>query len=324
VIGNHFPTHKTVGAVEDYSMLQTAAIEGDYELSIIIVSWNVQEYLRRCLNSLRADVEPGLKHEIIVVDNHSSDHTIAMLTRDFPEVRLIHNRDNLGFARANNQGIESSRGKFVMLLNPDTEVKKGCISTLISFLQSHDKAGVVGPQLLNMDGTLQASGLNFPSFANSLLGYFRLKGEVTGAYFVHTDQPAMVNALVGACLLVRREVIDQVGGLDEDYFMYVEEADWCYRIQNRGWHIYYVPEAQVCHRKGGSARHVPLETYVRLRESRILFLLKHKGRTQAILLGLGYTINAFLKFLLAEKPNKSIYHQAFLRFLGLSKQLMTG
>jgi GT2 family glycosyltransferase len=247
-----------------------------------------------------------------------------MLARDFPEVKLIHNKDNLGFARANNQGIKISQGKFVLLLNPDTEVKKGCISTLISFLQSHDKVGVVGPKLLNSDGTLQASGLNFPSLANSLLGYFRVKRRVTGAYFVHASQPIMVNALVGACLLVRREVIDQVGGLDGDYFMYVEEADWCYRIQNWGWHIYYVPEALVYHRKGGSAKHVPLETYVRLRESRILFLLKHRGRMQAILLGLGYTINALLKSLLAEKPKRRAYHQAFLRFVGSLKQLIRG
>jgi GT2 family glycosyltransferase len=304
-------------------MLQTAT-EGDYELSIIIVSWNVQEYLHRCLNSLRAEVAPGLRHEIIVVDNNSSDHTTAMLTRDFPKVTLIRNEDNLGFARANNQGIEISRGKFVMLLNPDTEVKKGCISTLISFLQSHDRVGVVGPKLLNLDGTTQAAGVNFPSLANSLLGYFRLKREVTGTYFIHANQPIMVNALVGACLLVRREVIEQVGGFDENYFMYVEEADWCYRVQNRGWQICYVPEAQVYHRKGGSAKHVPLETYIRLREGRILFLLKHKGRAQAILLGLGYTINAFLRSLLAEKPNRSTYHRALLQFLGLLKQLITG
>lgn len=294
------------------------------DLSIIIVSWNVQEYLRQCLNSLRADVDQNLKYEIIVVDNNSTDNTIAILARDFPKVKLIHNKDNLGFARANNQGIKISRGKFVLLLNPDTEVKKGCINTLISFLQGHDKVGVVGPKLLNLDGTLQASGLNFPSLANSLLGYFRLKREVTGAYFVHANQPVMVNALVGACLLVRREVISQVGELDGDFFMYVEEADWCYRIRNRGWHIYYIPEAQVYHRKGGSARHVPLETYVRLRESRILFLLKHRGRMQAILLGLGYTINAFLKSLSAEKPNRSTYHRALLQFLGLLKQLIRG
>ena len=293
-------------------------------LSIVIVSWNVQEYLRQCLNSLRADVDQNLKYEIIVVDNNSTDNTIDMLACDFPEVKLIRNEDNLGFAKANNQGIQISRGQFVLLLNPDTKVKKGCIGTLISFLQSHDKVGLVGPKLLNLDGTLQASGLNFPSLANSLLGYFRLKREVTGAYFVHADQPVMVNALVGACLLVKREVIDQVGGLDGDYFMYVEEADWCYRIQNRGWHVYYVPEAQVYHRKGGSARHVPLETYVQLRESRILFLLKHRSRVQAILLGLGYTINAFLKSLLAEKPNRSTYHQAFLRFLSLLRSLIRG
>jgi GT2 family glycosyltransferase len=294
------------------------------DLSIIIVSWNVQEYLRRCLNSLKADVDQNLKYEVIVIDNDSMDNTVAMLARDFPEVKLIHNKDNLGFARANNQGIKISRGKFVLLLNPDTEVKKGCIDTLISFLQSHDRVGVVGPKLLNPDGTLQASGVNFPSLASSLLGYFRLKREVTGAYFVHASQPIMVNALVGACLLTRREVIDQVGGLDESYFMYVEEADWCYRIQNRGWHIYFVPEAQVYHRKGGSARHVPLETYVRLRESRILFLLKHRDRMQAILLGFGYTINAFLKCLLTDKSSRSTYHRALLQFLGLLKQLIRG
>jgi GT2 family glycosyltransferase len=294
------------------------------DLSIIIVSWNVQEYLRQCLNSLRADFDQNLKYEIIVIDNNSSDNTAAMLAHDFPEVELIRNKDNLGFARANNQGIKISRGKFVLLLNPDTQVRKGCINTLISFLRSHDKTGVVGPKLLNLDGTLQASGVHFPSLANSLSGYFRLKREVTGAYFVHASQPMTVNALMGACLLVKREVINQVGGFDEDYFMYAEEADWCYRIRNRGWHIYYVPEAEVYHRKGSSARQVPLETYVRLRESRILFLLKHRDRIQAILLGLGYTINAFLKSLLAEKPNRSTYHQASLQFLDLLKQLIRG
>lgn len=294
-----------------------------YEISVIIVSWNVQEYLRRCLYSLRADHQYS-NYEIIVVDNNSTDNTITVLREEFPEVKLVQNKINFGFAKANNQGINISQGEYILFLNPDTEVAKGAISQLICFLREHDNVGMVGPKLLNPDGTLQASGLNFPGLTNSLFGYFHVRRETTGAYFLNTDQPLAVDALVGACLLVRREIFEQVGGFDEDYFMYEEETDWCYRIRKAGWSIFYAPSAEVIHYGGQSAVQVPVEMYIALRKSRVLFLLKHSGRIQAILLSTGYMVSSFLKMLIVSKPQKQFFWRAVSDFFLDTLSLLRG
>ncbi len=291
-------------------------------ISVIIVSWNVQEYLRHCLYSLEADHQCS-NYEIIVVDNNSTDDSVVMLRKEFPEVKLIQNKTNTGFAKANNQGINLSKGEFILLLNPDTQVAKGSISKLLLFLRNNEDVGIVGPKLLNPDGTLQASGLNFPALTNNLFGYFRVRKAATGAYFLNTDKSIVVDALVGACLLVKREVIEQVGGFDEDYFMYVEEADWCYRIRQAGWSICYVPSAEVIHYGGQSSKHVPAHTYVALRKSRILFVLKHHSRIQAILLSLGYLINASFKKVLARN-NKQIFRQVVSEFSSITIDLFLG
>jgi GT2 family glycosyltransferase len=298
--------------------------ESAIQLSVVIVSWNVQEHLCRCLDSLKTGLEQESRYETIVVDNNSADDTVAMLERDFPEVKLIRNQDNVGFARANNQGINLSRGQFILLLNPDTEVKKGSIGALTSFLRSHDRAGIAGPQLLNPDGIPQGSGANLPSLVGSLLGYFRVKKEVTGAYHIHADHPVAVKALVGACLLVRREVIEQVGGFDEDYFMYVEEVDWCYRIGQAGWQIYYVPSATIYHYGGQSTALVPAKMYLALRKSRILFALKHRSRLEALLLSLGYGISSALKGRIGNKDRQPIFRQATAQFFSTAWALLVG
>ncbi len=293
-------------------------------LSIVIVSWNVQGYLRRCLDSLRADLSQNPDHEVIVVDNDSTDGSIAMLEHDFPEVTLIRNQENVGFARANNQALKLSRGQFVLLLNPDTEVQEGSIRALISFLESHPQVGIVGPKLLNPDGTPQGSGVNLPSLSGSLLGYFRIKKEVTGTYHIHADHPVAVKALVGACLLVRREVLEQVGGFDEDYFMYVEEIDWCYRVGQAGWLIYYVPSAVICHHGGQSTARVTAKMYVALRKSRILFALKHHSRFEALLLSVGYGISSAIKARGGDRDRRQAYRQAVTEFFSMASALLAG
>jgi GT2 family glycosyltransferase len=224
--------------------------------------------------------------EILVVDNASTDGTIEAVRQQFPQVHLIENSGNVGFAQANNQAIGLSQGNYVLLLNPDTEVKPGALQTLLNFMEAEPEIGLVGAQLLNADGSLQTSCYPAPTLLRELWRLFHLDSlRPYGTYRMAAwsrTQPRAVETLLGACLFIRRQVLDEVGLLDEDYFMYSEEIDLCFRVGQTGWPIYWVPQAQIVHYGGQSTQQVPTKMFLHLYGSKLRYFRKHYGRASAL------------------------------------------
>jgi len=249
-------------------------------LDIIIVNWNTRDLLAQCLASVFAH-PPAEPFIVWVVDNASTDGSPAMVRSRFPQVRLVENRENVGFARANNQAIRQSKGDAILLLNSDTEVQAGALATLGDFLSRHPTAGAVGPQTLNPDGSLQTSCYPAPTLPRELWRLFHLDAlHPYGVYRMtgwSRRQPREVEVLLGACLLVRREVINRVGLLDEDYFMYSEEVDFCYRIRRAGWRLYWVPQAKIIHYGGQSTRQAAADMFLRLYHGKLMYFRKNYG-----------------------------------------------
>ncbi len=262
------------------------------DLSIIIVNWNTKDYLLGCLKAL-TNSDEGLSREVIVVDNGSQDGSPDELKRFFPTVHLIGNQNNLGFAKAVNQGIREASGKYLLLLNPDTRLKEGVLETLLSFMEENQEVAVAGPQLLNGDGSKQNSIANFPSLATELLNKSLLRWLFPQKYPGKEKDylnPIEVDSVIGACLMVRREAIEKVGLLDEDYFLFLEETDWCYRMKKAGWKIYHVPQARVYHFQGKSAEKERNRAKVEFYRSRYIFFKKNRGRGQVFILRIGLLV----------------------------------
>ncbi len=262
------------------------------DLSIIIVSWNTRELLLRCVKSV-VESGPEISREMIVVDNGSWDGSIHEVEKAFPFVDLVGNEKNLGFAKAVNQGLRKASGRYILLLNPDTEVKNGAIHELLSFMESHSRTGVAGAQLLNSDGSKQNSIANFPSLATELFNK-RLLRWLFPRRFPGKErkysEPVEVDSVVGACMMVNREALDQVGVLDEDYFLFLEETDWCYRMKKAGWKIYHVPLAEVFHFQGKSAEAERERAKLEYYRSRYHFFKKNFGSGRYFLLSAGLMI----------------------------------
>ena len=260
------------------------------DLSIIIVNWNTRTLLDQCLQSIEANPPAG-SYETWVIDNNSSDDSLAMLGDSHPPVRVIANAANTGFARANNQGMREAQGEVLLLLNSDTLVMPGAFDELFHTLRDNPRAGVVGSRLLNQDGTLQESWAAFPSLASEILGRnFRKRSRVTGQSGVF-----QVDWVGGACMLVRAAAVHQVGLLDEQYFMYSEEVDWCYRMRMAGWLTLYAEKAEVIHLGGGSANRFSLNQLMRLYDSKLRFFRKNYGRLPASLLRAGLILAQLLR-----------------------------
>jgi len=259
------------------------------DLSIIIVNWNTKEYLLRCLKSVFR-LRERESREVIVVDNSSRDGSAEEVKRLFPSIELIVNEQNFGFAKATNQGIKHSSGRYLLLLNPDTEVKEGSIGRLVDFMKNHPEVGVTGAQLLNEDGSRQNSIANFPSLATEILNKSLLRRlfpqRYPGKERDYSD-PIEVDSVIGACMLVRRKAMEEVGILDEDYFLFFEETDWCYRMKNAGWKVYHVPQAKIVHFQGRGAESRKKEAKVEYYASRYQFFNKNRGRLQWVLLLIG-------------------------------------
>jgi N-acetylglucosaminyl-diphospho-decaprenol L-rhamnosyltransferase len=258
------------------------------DVSLIIVNWNTCDLLADCLHSIERATE-GLDLEIIVVDNASTDGSQTMVQQQFPHVCLITNVENVGFARANNQGLAMSRGRYALLLNSDTLVTPGSFQTLVRLADTKPRAGIVGAQLLNLDGSFQASHTPFPNLWREFLilsGVGRmLYGRWYPSHGPEEDKgPQMVDYVEGACMLVRREAFEDVGGLDEGYFMYAEEVDWCYAMQEKGWQVWYQPAAMVIHLGGGSSQNRRPQREGTLYRSRVRFFRKHYGGKAVCLL----------------------------------------
>ena len=258
-----------------------------FDLTVIIVSWNVRDLLRRCLQSiLKAE---DLQLEIVVVDNASSDGSPEMVRDEFPQVHLVANDENRGFTAANNQGLALSQGRALLLLNPDTEAIGDALVTMLEYMQAHPEAGMVGPRLLYPDGSLQSSRRRFPTFATALVEstvvqeWWRDNAILRRYYMLDTADEAVqaVDWVVGACLLVRRECYEQIGGLDEGFFMYSEELDWCRRAKTAGWEVIYLPTATILHHEGKSSEQVVPARHIHFQSSKVRYFRKHHSHWQA-------------------------------------------
>jgi N-acetylglucosaminyl-diphospho-decaprenol L-rhamnosyltransferase len=258
------------------------------KISIIIVSWNTRDLLEKCLASVYADTSlPADKVEIIVVDNASTDDSAGMVRSRFPATRLIENQVNIGFARANNQALRQAAGDYLVLLNPDTVLHLPVWGPLVDFMEAHPRTGAAGTRLLNPDGSLQISCYPAPSLGREVWRLFHLDILRPLATYPMArwpvDLPRAVDVVQGACMILRRTALEQIGLLDEDYFIYSEEVDLCYRLRRGGWGIYWLPTAQVTHYGGQSTRQVATEMFLWLYQGKVLYFEKHYGRLTAII-----------------------------------------
>ena len=286
--------------------------EGMPDLSIVIVSWNVCDLLRRCLRSIRhPETRSGVDQatpddlalQIIVVDNASRDGSATMVRDQFPHAQLVTNQTNRGFPAANNQGIALAKGRYVLLLNPDTEIVDQALAELVAFADQHSDVGMIGPQLLNADGSVQSSRRRFPTLATAFIESTWLQptitdlerrtvaGQITAPirrrlerYYV-ADRPdddvQDVDWITGAAMLARREAIDEVGVMDEGFFMYSEELDWCRRFREAGWRVVYLPTAQIVHHVGKSSEQVVAARHIHFQTSKVRYFRKHHGALSA-------------------------------------------
>ncbi len=259
------------------------------DLSIIIVNWNSIEFLKKCIPSILAGIH-DIEYEIIVIDSASFDGCEKMLYENFPEVIFIQSLENLGFARANNRAFEHSRGRSVLFLNPDTEIDGSAINCIYEYLLKLPKAGALGCKLLNSDQSVQTSCIqSFPTILNQVLDseYLRIrfpKSSLWGVAPLYEDKskPSVVDAISGACIMMDRGFFEQVGKFSEDYFMYTEDIDLCYKIKQAGYLNYYLPEAKVIHHGGGSSQEAKSDfAVVMMRESMFKFLRKTNGYSYA-------------------------------------------
>jgi len=254
----------------------------DFELTISICSWNTSGDLRACLESLQSVRDEAL-FEVIVVDNASTDGSPDMVDREFPWVRLLRQSRNLGFSAGHNLAMRHRQGKHVFLLNSDTIVHSGAIRTLLNQVALRADAGILGPKILNPDGTLQLSCRRFPSpiaalFRNTILGRLFPRNRYAREYLMQDYDhaaPQAVDWLSGAALLATEPFIETVGGLDEAYFMYCEEMDWCWRAHAAGFSVWYIPQATVTHAIGRSTDQMVNRMIWQHRSSMLLFFRKH-------------------------------------------------
>lgn len=270
-------------------------------LSIIIINWNSAKYVHECIRSIYLHTK-DISFEIIVLDNASYDGCGEMLAREFTNVKFIQSTENLGFARGNNLAAAHSSGEVVLFLNPDTEIAGPVFSLLLDSLQSLPRAGVVGPRLLNGDGTIQTSCLQpFPTIANQLLDAELLRRSFPNSpiwgmmpLFDGAGTPRSIDGISGACLMTSKEVFQKVGGFTEDYFMYYEDMDYCLKVRASGWDNYYIPNAVVTHYGGKSSGGDTQSRFSvsMMVESAWKFFRKHRGVHYAELFRLGLAVKA--------------------------------
>ena len=294
-------------------------------LSIIIVSYNTKKLLEECIESIIQNSKTqtsSASYEIIVVDNNSQDDSVKMLKN--LKLKLIVNKDNVGFAKANNQGIKIAKGKYLLLLNSDTKIiEKDFFEKILKFLDSHLKVGILGPQLLWEDGKIQASGGYFPNLGRIFFWAFFLDdlpilGNIIHSYHPHTPSFYWKNKyyqnyhqqdwITGACLFIRKEIIDKIGVLDENFFLYVEELEFCYRTKKAGFEVIYYPKAKIIHLggKSGTSLGATIGEFQGLK----YFYKKHKPKWQLPILKFLLKIAAFWRFLFFDRK---IYRQVLAK-----------
>lgn len=278
-------------------------------LSIVIVSYNVREYLDQCLQSVRKALQ-GIDSEVIVVDNQSEDDTVAFVREHYPEVCMIESGGNVGFARANNMGIRQSDSEYVLLLNPDTVIAENTLREVMSFMDLHETVGGAGVQMLNADGTkAMESRRGRPT---PLVSFYKMCGladlfprsRTFARYYMSWlswNEPAEIEVVSGAFFFIRRKALDEVGLLDEDFFMYGEDIDLSCRLLNAGWHNCYLP-CRIIHYKGGSTDKTTVR-YVRVfYQAMLIYFRKHY---------------AHLNFFARKGIELAIYIRALLGIIGI-------
>lgn len=274
------------------------------DISIIIVNWNTKDLLRNCLNSIYQTVQ-NITLEIIVVDNASHDGSVVMLREEFPQVTIIENTTNRGFGAANNQAFGIMKGRYALLLNTDTVLKEHAVYELFSFMEAHPDASMACGQLLNADGSKQNSIASFPTlwtllFNTPLLEYLFPKRYPSKRY--NYEEPIEVDSGIGACLLVRKQAIDEVGMFDERYFFFFEETDWALQMKTAGWKIYHVPSALIYHLQGQS---IGRDTRSRIEfyRSRYQFFKKWKNRNYYLFVSSVIFVRTIINWLLTSLGN---------------------
>ena len=286
------------------------------DLSVVVVTWNAKKFVDENFGSILADLR-GISAEVIAVDNASTDGTADMIAERFPEVNLTRSPKNLGFSNANIVAIRKSTGKYVCLVNPDVRVLPGCFSKLMAYLEKNPKVGVAGPKTFNADGTLQRSCMRAPSVWISFcrafaldktpLGRMPLFGGISMADFDH-DKTREVDVLNGAFLMIRRTAMDQVGLIDERFFMYGDDLDWCVRFGKAGWPVMFYPEAEIVHYGGGVTAKAPVYFYVEMQKAYLQYWKKHHSSLgQMVFLGslLFHESVRFLAYSLLSLPGES-------------------
>lgn len=290
------------------------------DLSIVIVSWNVADLLDNCLKSILAHPPLG-SYEILVVDNASKDQSVKILQERFPQVRLILNDENVGFAAANNQAMQAAQGRYILLLNPDTIVFDGTFQYLVDFLDQHPQAGAAGSLYQNPDGSLQPSAFPFPTVSRELWRLLHLdRLHAYGTYAMQRwslETPREVDSLQGASLMLRRAALDETGLLDTGYFMYTEEIDLCYRLRQKGWLLYWVPRSRIIHYGGQSTRQAALKMFLCLYGSKVQFFRKHYGEASARAYKRALKFTSLLRVALANlgvvlRPGRSQHYRQLL------------
>ncbi|KZE68295.1 glycosyl transferase family 2 [Paenibacillus jamilae] len=282
------------------------------DVSILVVNYNTCRLTLDCLQSVYAS-KTQYRYEVIVIDNHSSDGSVEAIRAAYPEITLIANKDNTGFAKANNQGMAVASGRYVLLLNSDTLVQPDTLDTMIQFMDTHPKIGASGCKVILPDGSLdKACKRGFPTPSASFYYAFgwskrypdNPKYNQYQLGHLSPDDEYPVDVLVGAFMLVRKETIDQVGGLDETFFMYGEDIDWCYRIKQAGWGIYYYPRTYIIHIKGGSARRRPLKIIYEFHRAMWVFHRKHYKQQYSWITNMAVYAGITVKFGMAFLKNK--------------------
>lgn len=275
------------------------------DLSIIIVSWNTRDLLKKCLASIFAHTR-NIKFEIIVVDNNSQDGSQLMIEKDFPQVKLIRNKKNTGFAYANNQAIKESQGRYILLLNPDTELIDNSLEKIIRLNDGHNDWGVIGCKILNPDGSLQKSVRRFPQLKDQILIQLKLHhlpffNKFLSAYLAKDfdyQKQASVDQVMGAFFLTKRELLNRLGLFDERFYLWFEEVDFCQRIKNAGFEVVYTPEINIVHHGAQSFKQLDWRKQLVWNHSVQHYFFKHKPKWQWLSLWLLQPISLLLAIII--------------------------
>lgn len=304
--------------------------ETNIDVSIIIVTYNCRDETLNCIKSIYKEVKK-INFEVIIVDNNSKDDTVELLKKTFTNLKIIENKKNIGFAAAVNQGIFKSKGKYILVLNPDTEVVGDCVKIMFDFLKNDRKVGITGGKLLWPDRRTQILFMQFPTLKAQLIEALYLhilfpKNRIISSHYLtnrNYNTEREVDVVSGACMMVRKEVMEKIGYFDEDLFIYAEDVDFCYRTRENGWKIFYLPYAQVMHHRAQSTKLHEEIMLAQAYKSRKLFLRKHYGKFYSDISNfitiLAFSLRATFSLsmniiLLFSKEKRSFHRRNFIKF----------